>query len=525
MHNDLMFHFIPVFEELVLRSGIGPLEIFRALASHKKDAAFFQQNQMEADVLIPGETVLAIDPFETIRVSRQRVVIENEMGQQKVEGGDPFSIISERMSAFFASRDPVLGAPGPVFRGGALGYFAYDAIRSLEPSLTYYSGNLQDLESTDPSSQFVSEYPDRYDAEFMFFRKAVIFDHRNNRVLLMAGYFEYEKFNETGLRRARTEIEELRTLCQSASRYFPLSQSALNDYLETAPEIPLEDFECMLGKKRFFEGVRKLKSHIRAGDIFQAVLSEKFRIPFLGDPFELFRILSCLNPAPYSYYFSFGGRVKLGASPEMLLKLEDQVIETHPIAGTRPRGATPAEDQKLERQLRRSTKEHAEHLMLVDLARNDVGRVSGPGTVRVKSFMELRKFSGVMHLISRVTGKLLNSTTGVEALAASFPAGTLSGAPKIRAMQLLSELEPVPRGFYGGAVVAASFTGELDSCIAIRGIQVENGMALIQAGAGVVADSRPEQEYQEVLHKSRMARRALAVANQALHDQNQEKVV
>lgn len=506
------FHFIPVFEELVLKSEIGPLEVFRALASNQRDAVFFQQNQMEADVLIPGETVLAIDPFETIRVSGRRAVIESENGQQSVVEGDPFSIISQRVSNFVTNRDSVFGASGPHFRGGALGYFSYDAIRSLEPSLTYFSGNLQDLDT--------AENLERYDAEFMFFRKAVIFDHRNHRVLLMAGYFKDEELNETGLRRAQVEIEALRGLCHSAS------QSELNVNIETAPEIPLENFECMLGKKRFFEGVRKLKKHIRAGDIFQAVLSEKFQLPFSGDPFDLFRILSRLNPAPYSYYFSLGGRVKLGASPEMLLKLEDQTIETHPIAGTRPRGATPAEDQKLEKQLRRSTKEQAEHLMLVDLARNDVGRVSKPGTVRVKSFMELRKFSGVMHLISRVTGKLLNTTTGVEALAASFPAGTLSGAPKIRAMQLLSELEPLPRGFYGGAVVAASFTGELDSCIAIRGIQVEKGMALIQAGAGVVADSRPEQEYQEVLHKSRMARRTLAVANFALtHDPHQEKVV
>jgi anthranilate synthase component 1 len=259
-------------------------------------------------------------------------------------------------------------------------------------------------------------------------------------------------------------------------------------------------------------GVRQLKENIRAGDIFQAVLSDKLSVPFGGDPLELFEELTRLSPAPYRFYFDSGEGVYLGASPELLLKARAGVLETHPIAGTRPRGRTPAEERRLESQLLRSEKERAEHLMLVDLARNDVGRVSEPGSVRVEEYMQIHKYSGVMHLVSRVTGKLLKGAGSIEALASCFPAGTLSGAPKIRAMQLLSELEPEPRGFYGGAVVAASFTGDLDSCISIRCIEVRGGRAIVQAGAGIVADSQPAREYDEITHKSRIARTALGLA-------------
>jgi anthranilate synthase component 1 len=202
----------------------------------------------------------------------------------------------------------------------------------------------------------------------------------------------------------------------------------------------------------------------------------------------------------------------MGASPEMLARLSGDELETHPIAGTRPRGATPEEEKRFEAQLKRSEKEKAEHLMLVDLARNDMGRVSEPGSVQVADFMELKRFAGVIHLVSRVVGKIKKAVPPMEALASFFPAGTLSGAPKVRAMQILSEIEPQSRGFYGGAVVIASFSGDLDSCIAIRSIQLEEGQAIVRAGAGIVADSRPESEYAEIQHKSRMARRALALS-------------
>jgi anthranilate synthase component 1 len=241
------------------------------------------------------------------------------------------------------------------------------------------------------------------------------------------------------------------------------------------------------------------------------VISDHFSTDFKGDPLDLFRVLAQISPAPYQFYFSVDDRVYLGASPEMLLKALGETIETHPIAGTRPRGISREDELKQEQELLSSVKEKAEHLMLVDLARNDIGRVSSPGTVKVGSFMKLRKFGGVMHLVSTVTGKLISNTTALSALASCFPAGTLSGAPKIRAMELISEIEKSPRGFYGGAFLAASFTGDIDSCISIRSISIENGRARIQAGAGIVADSDPEMEYQEVQHKSKLTRKALAI--------------
>jgi anthranilate synthase component 1 len=481
-------NFIPVFEELRLDPHAHPLDVFTKLLErfpeYATGAFYLQRSQPQGETHTPSETILAFDPFETLRFRQGRVTIENREGR-KEHDANPFHFVSERLAHYRSAAVKDI----PSFQGGALGYFSYDSVRFLEPVLTTVPGNLRTLTSEGKG----------FDAEFMFFRRMVIFDHIRQRVFLMVGHFP-------GQKSVAAEMAALRdaylSLAPPVDRKVPASDI----------ELPTDEMDSMLGKSRFLGGVKKLKNHIRDGDIFQAVLSEKFSTPFKGDPLELFRTLSQMSPAPYQFYFRSGERVYLGASPEMLLKVTGTELETHPIAGTRPRGANEAEERRLESQLLRSEKEKAEHLMLVDLARNDVGRVSAPGTVRVGTYMEIRKFSGVMHLVSKVTGQLKAGVSSIGALAACFPAGTLSGAPKIRAMQLLSELEPKPRGFYGGAVVAASFTGDLDSCIAIRCIQIEEGIATIQAGAGIVADSQAEREYEEVQHKSRMARRALALA-------------
>jgi len=302
----------------------------------------------------------------------------------------------------------------------------------------------------------------------------------------------------------------LRELYLSAAVRSSVSLAPLDD----CPEVKIEEMKSLLGKEQYLVGVRKLKEHIGCGDIFQAVLSDRFTATFDGDPGDLFNVLSRLSPSPYQFYFPLNKKTFLGASPEMLLRIHGDTLETHPIAGTRRRGKTSEEDLSLELELMDDMKEKAEHIMLVDLARNDIGRVSKSGTVRVDSFMKTRRFSSVMHLVSRVLGDKKEGISSIEALAACFPAGTLSGAPKIRAMQLISELEPEPRNVYGGAMVAASFTGDLDSCIAIRSLEVGNGQVTLQVGAGIVADSIPEIEYEEVQHKSQMVRKALALANQ-----------
>ncbi len=475
--------FLPIFEQLNVSKhevdALNPLAIFAALQGDSKDDAFYFRRSAHSEVPseAPTDTILAIEPFETITVG----------GVEGNEDGDPFKILARRMQQYRRPVDPEL----PFFQGGALGYFAYDSVRYIEPKV-----------------QIVSTGPV---AEFRLFKRAVIFDHIRSRVFLMSGYFEGTDSQEIGIARAREEIAELRRIC---SRNQAGTATGAETGTETGAQTrPGTQYDQMLGRNTFLRGVRKLKENIRNGDIFQAVLSEKFRAPFKGDPLALFSTLCDLSPAPYQFYFSTSDRVVLGASPELLMRLQGDELETHPIAGTRPRSADPVEERKLERQLLRSEKEKAEHLMLVDLARNDLGRVAAPGTVRVDNFMQIRKFAAVMHLVSRVTGKLSPGMSGIEALASFFPAGTLSGAPKVRAMQLINKLEPEPRGFYGGAVVAASFTGDVESCIAIRSIQLENGIATVQAGAGIVADSKPEMEYSEVLHKSRIARKALGISN------------
>lgn len=273
---------------------------------------------------------------------------------------------------------------------------------------------------------------------------------------------------------------------------------------------PLDLPAGRLGRARFLAGVRTLKERIRAGDIFQAVLSDSFEVPFSGDPFALYSALRAAGPVPYRFLIKDGARVVLGASPERLVRVEKGVALNNPIAGTRPRGRTAAEDARLERQMTRSPKERAEHLMLVDLGRNDLGRVCAPGSVRVRELMKVRKFSNVMHLVSVVEGKLERGASPWEALAASFPAGTVSGAPKVRAMELVAELEAAPRGFYSGAAVFADFTGDLDAALSIRCVELSHGRARFQAGAGIVADSRPEAEWLEVSNKLLAIRRALA---------------
>jgi anthranilate synthase component 1 len=267
-----------------------------------------------------------------------------------------------------------------------------------------------------------------------------------------------------------------------------------------------------LGKERFLAAVRKLKEHIRAGDIFQAVLSETFHVKTAASPARLCRLLAGLGAPPYLFWLKDGQRHLIGASPERLIKVENGRALNCPIAGTRPRGATRAKDLAFERALLKSPKERAEHLMLVDLARNDLGRVSAPGTVKVRDFLSVRRFPNVMHIVSEVEGVLERGKTAWQALAASFPAGTVSGAPKVRAMELLSGFEISPRGFYAGAVLQHDFSGNLDSCITIRAMGLEKGTARLQAGAGIVADSNPEREHQEILNKLLSLRRALVLA-------------
>jgi anthranilate synthase component 1 len=257
-----------------------------------------------------------------------------------------------------------------------------------------------------------------------------------------------------------------------------------------------------MNKGDFLNAVRRAKEYIKAGDILQVVLSQRFNKPFTGDAFEVYRRLRTINPSPYLFYLNFGDAVVAGSSPEMLIRVEDGIIRTRPIAGTRPRGRDADEDGRLAHELLNDPKERAEHIMLVDLGRNDLGRVCLPGTVRVTEFMGVEKYSHVIHIVSEVQGELSPQRSALSALTASFPAGTVSGAPKVRAMEIIDELEPDLRGIYAGAVGYFSFTGNLDTCITIRTVVFHGGNAYVQAGAGIVADSDAEREYEETINKA-----------------------
>ena len=471
-----------------------PRTVFRALTQdHKGPAFFFERGQKTNESLQIVESVLAVDPFETFTSSQGKTHIENSVESLEL-GGSPFDRLQERLDIYKPYHLPNSDS----FQNGALGYFSYDCARYIEDKLTQGPGNL-------------AKDSDQCDAEFMFFKQLIVFNHARSEIKFIVAFTPYlgmnvDELNDRVIRESNQLLERLEEIyINTADR----PKSAVDGDVKA---LDVTQMESMLGREHFIQSIQTLKGNIRAGDIFQAVLSEQFRTPFAGDAFSLFETLIELNPAPYQFYFSTGKRTVLGASPEMLLKIQDQTLESHPIAGTRPSGKTLVEQIRLRSQLLRSSKEKSEHLMLVDLARNDLGRVSSSGSVRLDTYMKVRNFGAVMHLVSKVKSHLKEGIPALSALAACFPAGTLSGAPKIRAMQILSELEPKRRGFYGGAVVAAGFDGNLESCIAIRSVCIENGHALIQAGAGVVADSRPEREYQEILNKTQSVRQALALA-------------
>ncbi len=327
------------------------------------------------------------------------------------------------------------------------------------------------------------------------------FDHVQHRILLIAN--------------ARVSgDEELRSLYQFACAKIEFLERELERALSltrTASAEPLA-LSSNLTQPQFEAIVRQAKEHIAAGDIYQVVLSQRFSADVGVDPFTVYRALRHVNPSPYMFFIRMGGRCIVGSSPEMLVRVEGRRAETHPIAGTRPRGRSDEEDQRLGDELKRNEKERAEHVMLVDLGRNDLGRVCRYGSVRVPTFMALERYSHVMHLVSVVEGQLADDQDRLDALVACFPAGTVSGAPKVRAMEIIQALETTPRGIYAGAVGYLDFAGNLDFCIAIRSIVLEAGRASVQAGAGIVADSNPTAEYEETRDKARAMVRALELA-------------
>ncbi len=407
-----------------------------------------------------------------------------EGGWEDVAAEDPLRDLDERLRSAKTARVPGL----PRFWGGAVGFFGYDVVRHVES-----------LPEPPPDDL---ELPDGI---FLFTDVVLVIDNLLGRGMAVAavdvepGLDEeelHERYRE-GAERAEDLVDRLGT-------------GTGPDPLELKPE-PEEDpsFSSSMEREEFLEGVKKIREYILAGDAFQVVLSQRLAVPFRGRPLDLYRVLRTVNPSPYLYFLQTEELALVGASPEVLVRADRGTVTVRPIAGTRPRGMTPVEDEALARELQADEKELAEHRMLVDLGRNDVGRVARYGTVRVPDLMVVERYSHVMHLVSQVQGTLREGLSAMDVFRACFPAGTVSGAPKIRAMEIIDELEPVRRGPYAGAVGYFSYGGQnMDTAITIRTVLVTGGKAYVQAGAGVVADSDPAREYEETLNKARALLRA-----------------
>ena len=471
--------FVPVYKEIVA-DLLTPVSAFLKIAEHS-DYAFLLES-VEGGEHVGRYSFLGKDPFLILRSRGGKTIIDR--AGETSESANPFiATLRELMASFHSPLVPGL----PRFTGGAVGYLGYDAAAWFEPVT---------LQST-------SEEED--EGGFMLFDTVLAFDHARHRILIIAN--------------ARiTGGQDLESLYQFACAKIEFVERELDRALskpQPAEAAPIE-ITSNVPREKFEEMVRTAKEYIAAGDVYQVVLSQRFETPIDADPFTVYRALRHVNPSPYMYFIRIGERSIVGSSPEMLVRVEGRRVETHPIAGTRPRGGTEEEDVRLAEELKRNEKERAEHVMLVDLGRNDVGRVAAYGTVKVPTYMALERYSHVMHLVSIVEGKLAEEHDRLDALVACFPAGTVSGAPKVRAMEIIAELENRRRGVYAGAVGYLDFAGNLDFCITIRTVLMERGHAYVQAGAGIVADSNPAAEYEETRDKARAVIRALEIAQEGL---------
>jgi anthranilate synthase component 1 len=496
---------VPVYRTLTADLET-PVSAFLRIAAEEPEA--FLLESVEGGEHVGRYTFIGIEPYKKI-VSRGTAITVEESGKRRCFKGDVFAELKRALSGHTAARLSGL----PPFTAGAVGFFSYDVVRQIErlPELTKDELGVPD-------------------ACLMFFDQVLAFDHVKKEILLIV---------TADLTRERAAARSAgKTAVQRAQEAYARAMKRLDRLekrLARALPKPSTSRGVKLGalklsartsKAAFLKSVLRAKQYIASGDVFQCVLSQRFDCVPGVDAFDVYRSLRIVNPSPYMYFLRFGmepaaAAVKtrkktkasvahiIGSSPELLVRVHGRTVEYRPIAGTRPRSADEVEDRALEASLRADEKEVAEHVMLVDLGRNDVGRVSEYGTVKVKDLMFVERYSHVMHLVSSLEGKLKPELEAIDAFRACFPAGTLSGAPKIRAMEIIEELEPARRGVYGGSILYADFSGNLDSCIAIRTLFMNGEQGYIQAGAGIVADSVPESEYTECANKARAVVRAI----------------
>jgi anthranilate synthase component 1 len=473
--------FVPVCKEIVA-DLLTPVSAFLKIAE-EADYAFLLES-VEGGEHVGRYSFLGKDPFLILRSARGKTTLER--AGQVAESDAPFvQTLRKLMTDFRSPFVPDL----PRFTGGAVGYLGYGAASWFEPVLGDLGAGCDGAD----------------DAGFMVFDTVLAFDHVQHRILIIAN--------------ARiTPDDDLESLYQFACAKISFLERELERNLSVTTKSHGDglQFSSNFTREHYEAQVRAAKEHIAAGDIYQVVLSQRFEATVGADPFTVYRALRHVNPSPYMYFIRMAGVSVVGSSPEMLVRVEGARVETHPIAGTRRRGRTDDEDLRLAEELKRNEKERAEHVMLVDLGRNDVGRVCDYGSVRVPQFMALERFSHVMHLTSVVEGRLASECDRLDALVSCFPAGTVSGAPKVRAMQIIRDLEPSGRGLYAGSVGYLDFAGNLDFCIAIRTVIMSEGKAYVQAGAGIVMDSNPTAEYEETRDKARALLTALELAQAGL---------
>ena len=465
---------VPIVSEL-LADALTPVAAY---------AAFDGEGSYLLESVVGGEkwarySFVGFEPELIARGGADRFELVRSTGETETRTvADPWEALRETLRAYQPA-----GADGlPRFWGGAVGYVSYDAVRRFEPTIGQRPRPAED-----------------YDFAFAIASTLLIFDNLRHTLRVVVpcrvGSGDNPKLvYSSALERITRAEAKLRTAQRLRSMPPPSSKAAI--------EVPKSSFE----RDEFCRAVERCKEYIARGDIFQVVLSQRFRVPSAGvDLFDVYRAMRVINPSPYMYFLRLFGRRIAGASPETLVRLEDGKAEVRPIAGTRPRGENDEEDARIEREMFDDPKEVAEHVMLVDLGRNDLGRISSPGSVRVTERMVTERYSHVMHITSNVEGRLAPGRDAIDVLRATFPAGTLSGAPKVRAMQIIEELEPETRGIYGGAIGYIGWDGNMDVAIAIRTVVEQDGELLVQAGAGIVEASQPEAEYEECVNKARAA--------------------
>jgi anthranilate synthase component 1 len=480
---------VPVYRAIVA-DLLSPVSAFLRLAPQnqggpKTRSYSFLLESVEGGEHVGRYTFFGIDPFQVVSCRGARITLSRGSGRVE-ESGDIFDYLRQLGSNYRSVRVPEL----PPFTAGAVGYLSYEVVRSLERLPPRVAPDV-DLD----------------DATFMYFSNVLAFDHVQHRLFLIANVLTEEG---PGNLRAKYDaaLRHLERLERVLHRPLRLLRSR-------PPRGPLR-VRTNMTREHYEAIVERGKEYIRAGDVFQVVLSQRLEVPVRVLPFEIYRALRIVNPSPYMYFLRLGGATILGSSPEMLVKVSGREVEYRPIAGTRPRGKTEDEDRALEAELRNDAKERAEHIMLVDLGRNDLGRVSEYSSVRPKELMFVERYSHVMHLVSSIEGRLRPDADSYAALAACFPTGTLTGAPKVRAMEIIDELEPTRRGIYGGSVLYLDFSGNLNSCIVIRTVLVKDQRAYLQAGAGIVADSVPALEYEESVNKAKAMLKAFELAEKGL---------